>query len=299
MNALYGTMVASLLYYKKFVKSLTEMEFTLNPYDPCVANKMVNGKQLTTCFHVDDCKISHVDSKVVDETIETLRQEYEVIFEDGSGAMKVHRGKVHEYLGMKLDFSRRGTVEIFMYKYLDNIQKTFDEAVKSLKESDGFTLVARCKNKATATAAPTDLFEVNEECEKLDKKAAKACHTIVAMILFVSERVRPDASMAMSFLTKRVKSPDRDDWRKLCHLVEYLKLNRDRPLILGANDSGDLVWYVDASFAVHPNYRSHTGGGLTFGIGFLISISTGQRLHTRSSTEAELVAIDDMMPVIL
>jgi hypothetical protein len=38
-NALYGTMVASLLYYRKFVKSLTDIGFTLNPYDPCVANK--------------------------------------------------------------------------------------------------------------------------------------------------------------------------------------------------------------------------------------------------------------------
>ena len=37
-NALYGTMVASLLYYRKFVKSLTKIGFTLNLYDPCVAN---------------------------------------------------------------------------------------------------------------------------------------------------------------------------------------------------------------------------------------------------------------------
>ena len=46
-NALYGTMVASLLYYRKFVKSLTDKGFELNPYDPCVANKMIKGKQMT------------------------------------------------------------------------------------------------------------------------------------------------------------------------------------------------------------------------------------------------------------
>jgi len=54
MNALYGTMVASLLYYKKFVKSLKRNGFKMNPYDPCVANKTVDGKVLTVCFHVDD-----------------------------------------------------------------------------------------------------------------------------------------------------------------------------------------------------------------------------------------------------
>ncbi len=46
-NALYGTMVASLLYYRKFAKSLTDIDFVINPYDPCVANKMIDGKQCT------------------------------------------------------------------------------------------------------------------------------------------------------------------------------------------------------------------------------------------------------------
>ena len=57
LNAVYGTMVAALLYYKKFVKSLKSKAFKLNPYDGCVANKIVKGKQITICFHVDDCKI--------------------------------------------------------------------------------------------------------------------------------------------------------------------------------------------------------------------------------------------------
>jgi hypothetical protein len=54
LNALYGTMVALQLYYKKFVKSLRSKRFKLNPYDPCIANKQVDGEQLTVCFHVDD-----------------------------------------------------------------------------------------------------------------------------------------------------------------------------------------------------------------------------------------------------
>ncbi len=92
LNALYGTMVASLLYYQKFTKSLQENGYKMNPYDPCVCNKIIDGKQCTICFHVDDCKISHKSSKVLDETIAWLQRDYESIFEDGSGEMKVHRG---------------------------------------------------------------------------------------------------------------------------------------------------------------------------------------------------------------
>jgi hypothetical protein len=80
--------------------------------------------------------------------------------------------------------------------------------------------------------------------------------------------------------------------------MEYLRGDCDRPLVLGADNDGLLMWYVDASFAVHPNMRGHTGGGLTMGRGFPISVSTKQKLNTRSSTESELVGVDDMMPII-
>jgi hypothetical protein len=90
LNAIYGTMMAGLLYYKKFTASLTSKGFKKNPYDPCVWNKIVNRKQLTIVFHVDDCKLSHIDSKVLDNTIEWLRRDYESIFEEGSVKMKVN-----------------------------------------------------------------------------------------------------------------------------------------------------------------------------------------------------------------
>ncbi len=69
--------------------------------------------------------------------------------------------------------------------------------------------------------------------------------------------------------------------------MEYLRVDRLHPLILSTDGSGVLMWYVDASFAVHPNMRCHTGGGLTMGRGFPIVSSTKQKLHTRSSTECE------------
>ena len=56
----------------------------------CEANKLEDGKVLTICFHLDDCKISQRSSKVVDDTIVWFRDEYDVIFEVGKGTMKVH-----------------------------------------------------------------------------------------------------------------------------------------------------------------------------------------------------------------
>ncbi len=88
-NAIYGTMVAGLLYYHKFSSSLKNRGFTVNPYDPCVWNRVIVGKQMTICFHVNNCKISYLKPKVVNYTIAWLRDEYESVFTDGSGKMKV------------------------------------------------------------------------------------------------------------------------------------------------------------------------------------------------------------------
>ena len=72
--ALYCRMVASLIYYCKFTKSLTDVEYKINPYDPCVANKMIDGQHMTICYHVDDCKLIQRRSKVKDWIIKWLRQ---------------------------------------------------------------------------------------------------------------------------------------------------------------------------------------------------------------------------------
>jgi hypothetical protein len=147
--------------------------------------------------------------------------------------------------------------------------------------------------------APDNLFTIDEDCEKLPEDMAADFHTIAAKILYMMKRARPNTCLSVAFLSTRVRAPDRDDWEKLRHLVEYLRKDNIRPLVLGANNDGLLMWYVDALFAVHPNMRGHTGGGLTLGRGFPISASTKQKLNTRSLTESELVGVDDMMPIIL
>ena len=58
-------------------------------------------------------------------------------------------------------------------------------------------------------------------------------------------------------------------------------------------------WLIDASFAVHPDYKSHTGAVMKLGRGAIMSVSSKQKLNTRSSTEAELVAVDDVITKVL
>jgi hypothetical protein len=89
--------------------------------------------------------------------IDRLWQEYESIFEDGSGQMTVSRGRVHKYLGMTLDYTVCGQVNILMFNYIDKIIDAFDKV--ELK-GDG----------TKSSAAPNDLFKVNKDHKKLGLK---------------------------------------------------------------------------------------------------------------------------------
>ncbi len=74
--------------------------------------------------------------------------------------------------------------------------------------------------------------------------------------------------------------------------------NHNQPLVLDVENNRLLMWYVDALFPVHPNICGDTGGGLTMGRGFPISVSTKKKLNMRRSTESEFVGVNCMMPII-
>ncbi len=151
-----------------------------------------------------------------------------------------------------------------MLEYVDEIIGSWDNACSEL--DDRYKAVSGCKS--IATAAPNDLFKVDEDAMKLDQARVKAFHNITSKGIYVDKKARPDISLSIAFLTTRVKGPDIDDWRKLCHLVEYLRSTRGLPLILAADGTGVLSWYFDALFEVHPDMSGHTGGAMTMGIGF-------------------------------
>ena len=122
MSHLYGTLKAALLFWKKLSASLKGRGFVVNDYDWCVANKIIDGTQCTIVWHVDDLKISHAKSSVVSDVIASLKEEYGKV-----GEMTVRRGKVHDYLGMTLDFSQDKKFIVNMEAYLDEMLKDLPE----------------------------------------------------------------------------------------------------------------------------------------------------------------------------
>ena len=277
-KALYGTLRAALLFWRRLSSQLSEWGFEANPYDPCVANKTINGKQCTILWHVDDLKISHEDPEVVTNIIEMIEAEF-----GKEAPLTKARGKVHEYLGMTIDFSTDGKVRFSM---MDYVQGILDELPDDM---DG----------ESATPAASFLFDIDEECEKLDTETAEFFHHNTAKLLFLCKRARPDIQTAVAFLCTRVKGPDTDDYKKLTRVMRYLRATIGMPLTLEADGSNVYKWWADASYGVHPDMRSHTGGVLSLGRGAVYATSTRQKIGTKSSTEAELIGVSDVLSQVI
>ena len=285
LNVLYGIMEVALLYYEHFVCNITAIGFKLNPYDPCVANKTVHGKQLTIAWHVDDLKVSHKKYQVVSHMVKWLKAKYEQLFKDGSSAMMITHGKIHDYLGMQLDFSMPGEVKVTMIPYVKEIVTLFEQYDNSMKTAK--------------TPASEHLFKTCEDMKVLLEKQVAIFHTFVAKNLFALKHAQPDISVAVAFLCTRVKNPDEDDWKKLIWLVHYLCGMAELPLILCADSATVVKWWVDSSHAIHPNMCGHSGGCMSLGMGMLITGSSKQKLNMCSLTETELVVADNFMLHIL
>ncbi len=113
----------------------------------------------------------------------------------------VHRGKVHNYLGMDLNFANKGVAQISMITYTTKILTNFPKAITT----------------SFATPAADHLFMARDEATAkfLPKTQAQAFHHTVPQLLFLCKQTRWDIQTVVSFLTTCVKHPDEDNWGKL------------------------------------------------------------------------------------
>jgi hypothetical protein len=277
-KALYGTLSAAMLFWKDLSGLLSDEGYEPNPYDCCVMNKMVNGNQSTILWHVDDLKISHVDEIVNEWVLEFLNARY-----GDETPLTVTRGDIHEYLGMTIDYGTDGKVIIRMDDYVENMLEELPEDMSGV----------------AVTPAAAHLFKVDDTEEDLNKEGSELFHSITAKLLFLCKRARPDIQTPIAFLCTRVMKPNAGDYTKLRRVISYLRGTKRMCLTLEADDLQVIKWWIDASFAVHEDMRSHTGGTMSLGKGSVYSTSIRQKLTTKSSTEAELVGVDDVMPQVL
>ena len=269
-KVLYGCVESAALWYKNLRASFSALGHTPNQYDICIFNKHdEQGVQCTVAIHVDDLLITSVCSHMIEDLARDLTERY--------GEVTRKNGPVVNYLGMVFDLTTTGEAKITMRGFADDM----------LKEC-GITGSAR-------TPATEGLFDVRPDMSAATEQQRVIFHRCVAKLLYLAKRTRPDCLTAVSFLATRVNRGTTDDLAKLHSLMRYVSATKERGVIFSPGKSGITVSVlIDARYGVHPDGKSHTGSCVVIGdVGAVHCKSAKQQIVTKSSTEAELIALSD------
>ena len=241
---------------------MTRLGFKTSEEDPCLFYK----EGIKVALYVDDFLAVAKRQEDIDELHAALVDYYSEV--------KITRGNDFKFLGMNLRFVET-SVEIKID--LEDI----------LSSVDG----------VSSHPAGMNLFHRSEYSPLLDSASQASFHSMVAKLLYISKRTRPDILLPVNFLCTRVQSPTVEDQGKLVKILKYLNGTRDMVLKIGMplEPDGSIVLkaYIDAAYSVHQDMKSHSGAVFTLGCGSLLSCSTKQSCVSKSSTEAELIAYTD------
>ena len=233
-------------------------------------NKMIDGKQCTLSIFVDDILALSVDTKTLEWLLAELRKEFDDV--------KAEIGNDLSYLGMHIQLTK-GKVSISMAQFLKDLLNEYGHV------------------KEFNTPATSRLFEATA-AEELSDTEKRKFHTVVAKLLYLSKRTRADILTAVAFLCTRVKYPTKEDQKKLDRVMGYLSATRDKRLILTCEKDLRVIAYIDAAFGTHSDGKSHSGGTIFIGNACVLAMSKKQKIVTKDSTEAELVALSDLISIV-
>lgn len=184
-------------------------------------------------------------------------------------------------LVVMIDYSMWNKLKFTMYNYIYKLINELPEDIKEIATSPW----------------SSNLFEVNGQSPLLNEEDVELFHHLVAKTLFLLKQAWPDLQTAVAFLLcTRIQAPTKDDWHKLTHMMKHFQNTWSLPLILEYDDTRIVKWHIDRSFLVHNDMKSHSRIYMTTSKGVTYAASTKQKLVVKSSTEAELIAVNNGIP---
>ena len=273
-KSLYGCVQSPLLWYRNVDGFLKKEGFKRSSKDHCVYTKYDDGELTIVVTYVDDFMIAS-DSP-------SRCKYYGDLVESQYTEVTRHRGSSLDYIGMNMDINHDiGRVELSMIGFVEEV------------------LALMPRTRSATSPAGEGLFHISGG-PLLSPQKSKLFYSVVYMLLYLAKRARPDILLPVQFLTCRVTKSTEEDFIKLQRVTNYMHCSRDLKLRFNFGECVDLICYVDASHAVHDDYKSHTGVVLSInGRSMVHTRSTKQSTNGMSSTESELIAVSDALPQII
>ena len=287
---IYGLAAAAREFNVMFDKILRSLGFRVSDADPCLYLKRTSKGIHIACTHVDDVLSIAPTQQLQDAFMSALGEKLKI---------KRHVGDILSYIGMTINRNpTNGSIKITQDHYIQELIKKYDVPVKDiengLSDEDENHQGKRKLGKPVDSPAAQDLIGPDSESDPLLTPKMKQYYQSLIMTLMYSARLtRIDTLFAVTYLATKCSSPRRSHLTKALRVVKYIKGTPTVGICYYNDSSLELKIHADASHLIHPEGYGHTGIVITLGRSVVFARSVKQRMQTLSSTESELLALQE------
>jgi hypothetical protein len=280
-KCLYGLKQSGAEWHDLLVDFLKSLGYIQSLADRCVFYRFnAAGKLDLLCVHVDDLFFVYTN----DADFQLVKN----LFVERFGSMNFTEGSNHSYLGMSLIVLDNGAIYLSQIGYTRSLVSQYCQ----------WRGLAPANLRTYKTPSTDDLMDLKLQSEAGDLDLREKVFSFAYSLMYLAQRTRPDILFTATYMTTIVDRPPPDIVKHLDRIFGYLSGTINRGILLGATSTCITV-YADASYAIHPDGKSHTGIFISIGEngdgGPILTQSIKQKLVTLSSTEAELVALVDSL----
>lgn len=280
-KAMYGLVESAWLWYKELEKHLTSIGYSVSSNDRALFYKHVvkNGVRVASnmaSVHVDDI----ASAATPNPEGKALEEEFWNTMEAKWPGIKRQNGPHYRHLSWNIYQDPKSKV----------ITKSQRDYIVDIIKTSGV-------EKEHNLPCRSNILETDPDSPKLPEQGISTFRSTLQKVAYTRDG-RPDIDFAVSYLQSKQSSPSKQDWDDLAHLLGYLKRFPDKTITYNPSNL-QLQGYADASFNITEDARSHYGYIVTLGE-CLIS-TKGGRIKTvvRSSTEAEISAVNELVSDLL
>ena len=278
---MYGLVESAWLWYKEFEKQVTSIGYKVSEHD--------RGLFYKKTFKEGKCIASNVASVHVDDIIAAaspneegrkLEKEFWDFLEAKWPGVKLQKGPTYKHLSW-------------------NIQQdqTTSEIRKSQRDYLLEVVTSLGVEREHKLPCRSNLLESDKDSPKLSEGKASRFRSVLQKIAYAREG-RPDFDFTVCYLQSKQSSPSEQDWSDLEHLLGYNKKFPEKEVIFKPRDL-QLRGYTDASFNITIDGRSYYGYIITLGNALVSSKGGRIKSVVRSSTEAEISAVNEIASELL
>ena len=266
---IYGLPDSGKAYYEAQSTLLISNGYHRSQLDSCLFYLNDKDDYIFIMLHVDDAFVTATNQQLLEQYLNVMRSTFPITVDYDADS----------YLGIHIEQVSDTTVKLTQPKLLNKIFQEFTES--NCPTPPNVITPMKAPQPPTANSSSIHFIEPNIYLH------------LLGMLLYLTKS-RPDILTATTFAATKSKNPSQQDYHNLLHIVQYLRQTKDRGLILTNDNSPffQLHCYVDASYLIHPDSKSHTGYSITFGdSGTFYAKSLKQTLVATSSTHAETRAL--------